>query len=134
MDVELLRKGMLAVKLKREEEGRGGKKGRGGKGGGGGVSAGAEEEEGLLMPGEKGFVVRWRVNRRATVTTTGTSRESVRQSTPGGCVIVRTRCAVPCTTLSGDEVVQLQRAQFRGKCAAYGALDAFDVVWVTQQQ
>ncbi|CAN0007569.1 unnamed protein product, partial [Hapterophycus canaliculatus] len=45
MDVELLRKGMLAVKLKGEEEGRGTKKGRGGKGGGGGGPANAEQEE-----------------------------------------------------------------------------------------
>ncbi|CAN0193172.1 unnamed protein product [Ectocarpus sp. 6 AP-2014] len=57
MDVELMRKGLLAVKLKGEEEGRSrGKKGRGGKGGGAGgggnVSADAEEEEeeGLIMP------------------------------------------------------------------------------------
>lgn len=52
MDVELLRKGLLAVKLKGEEEGRN-KKGRGGKGGAasvGGASAGAEGE-GLIMPG-----------------------------------------------------------------------------------
>ncbi|CAM9117956.1 unnamed protein product [Ectocarpus sp. 12 AP-2014] len=55
MDVELMRKGLLAVKLKGEEEGRSrGKKGRGEKGGGdgGSVSADAEEEEevGLTMP------------------------------------------------------------------------------------
>lgn len=54
MDVELLRKGLLAVKLKGEEEGRN-KKGRGGKGGGGGggasASADAEEEAGFVMPG-----------------------------------------------------------------------------------
>lgn len=53
MDVELLRKGLLAVKLKGEEEGRN-KKGRGGKGGGGGgasASADAEEETDFIMPG-----------------------------------------------------------------------------------
>lgn len=53
MDVELLRKGLLAVKLKGEEEGRN-KKNRGGKGGSapaGGASADAEEE-GLIMPGQ----------------------------------------------------------------------------------
>ncbi|CAM9464539.1 unnamed protein product [Scytosiphon promiscuus] len=52
MDVELLRKGMLAVKLKGEVGGKGNKKDRGEKGGGGGASADAEEEEeeGLMMP------------------------------------------------------------------------------------
>ncbi|CAM9707449.1 unnamed protein product [Ectocarpus fasciculatus] len=56
MDVELMRKGLLAVKLKGEEEGRSrGKKGRGGKGGGpgGGGTVSAEEEEEeerLIMP------------------------------------------------------------------------------------
>lgn len=53
MDVELLRKGLLAVKLKGEEEEEGrNKKGRGGKGGAAGcASADAEEEAGLAMPG-----------------------------------------------------------------------------------
>lgn len=60
MDVELMRKGLLAVKLKGEEEGRSrGKKSRGGKGGGAGGSVSAdaeeEEEEGLTMPGELVF-------------------------------------------------------------------------------
>ncbi|CAM9790182.1 unnamed protein product [Pylaiella littoralis] len=52
MDVELLRKGLLAVKLKgEEEEGRRNKKGRGGKGGAAGcASVDAEEEAGLAMP------------------------------------------------------------------------------------
>lgn len=51
MDVELLRKGLLAVKLKGEQEGRN-VKGRGGKGGAtaGGASSDVEGE-GLMMPG-----------------------------------------------------------------------------------
>lgn len=51
MDVELLRKGLLAVKLKGEEEGRN-KKNRSGKGGSAlsGVSVDVEGE-GLIMPG-----------------------------------------------------------------------------------
>lgn len=55
MDVELLRKGLLAVKLKGEQEGRN-KKSRGGKGGGGAAavasaSADAEGEGEFVMPG-----------------------------------------------------------------------------------
>ena len=47
MDVELLRKGLLAVKLKREEEVRG-KKARAEKGN---DAEGVAEEEDLMMPG-----------------------------------------------------------------------------------
>lgn len=51
MDVELLRKGLLAVKLKGEEEGRN-KKGGDGKGGAASAGASANAEgEGLIMPG-----------------------------------------------------------------------------------
>lgn len=51
MDVELLRKGLLAVKLKGEEEGRI-KKNRGGKGGAAPAGASADAEGGgLVMPG-----------------------------------------------------------------------------------
>lgn len=50
MDVELLRKEMLAVKLKGEEEGRNKNEGRGGKGGDADAAEG-EGEEALMMPG-----------------------------------------------------------------------------------
>lgn len=55
MDVELLRKGLLAVKLKGEEEGKIYNKGRGGGKGGaapvGGAQSADSKGEGLTMPG-----------------------------------------------------------------------------------